>query len=247
MLLVLVQVINKFASLIKKVYFNFNPLQEIYNKLTEMAVEKVKIKDMSEVKRYELMNKIFALENDLLKAQIVAEEWKGKYDDVSNDRMQIEELKNDLQAEYITLKTNHHSSVSKQTTLERKCEQLSLELVQLHMDHEQMTMNRTPFASSPSLPEIKRAVSDISHTPSSLKPSNSGTIEQMRLALEAQRTAGNGERNRLLQEIMALKAQLGEESDAVVRKAQQKELLQRTLTLQVIRFLAKCCSSAKLL
>ena len=203
--------------------------QEIYNKLTEMAVEKVKLKDMSETKRYELMNKIFSLENDLLNAQIHAEEWKNKYEESDNEKSRIEDLKNDLQAEYITLKTNHHTAVSKQTGLERKCEQLSLELVQLHMEHEELTKlhGKGSFLSSTSLPEIKKTPSSLSRV-----ESNFTSVEGLRVALEEQKQAANDERNRLLQEIMNLKSQVGNVEEMRVKKEQQRELLQRSLTLQ---------------
>ena len=205
--------------------------QEIYNKLTEMAVEKVKLKDMSETKRYELMNKIFSLENDLLNAQIHSEEWKAKYEETSNDKSQLEALKNDLQAEYITLKTNHHTSVSKQTGLERQCEQLSLELVQLHMEHEELAnlRGKGSFTSLSSLPEIKKTPSKLSRV-----ESNFNSMEGMRAALEEQKQAANSERNKLLQEIMNLKSELSGMEEMRVKKEQQRELLQRSLTLQQV-------------
>ena len=71
------------------------------------------MKDISETKRYELMNKIFALENELLSAQITAEEWKDKHDQINTDKEDLEERRDDLQAEYITMKTNHHAVVGK--------------------------------------------------------------------------------------------------------------------------------------
>ena len=203
--------------------------QEIYNKLTEMAVEKVKLKDMSETKRYELMNKIFSLENELLNAQIHTEEWKTKYEEASNEKTQLEALKNDLQAEYITLKTNHHSVVSKQTGLERKCEQLSLELVQLHMEHEELSklQGKGSFLSATSLPEIKKSPSSLSRVESS-----TNSVVGLRAALEEQKQAANIERNKLLQEIMNLKSALSHVEEGKIKREQQKELLQRSLTLQ---------------
>lgn len=200
--------------------------QEIYNKFAEMAVEKVKIKDNSESKRYELMNKIFSLENDLLNAQINAEEWKAKYDVLESDMCKLQSHKDDLQSEYISMKTNHHDVVSKQGDLQRKCEQLSLELVQLHMEYEECCKVRG--VSSPNLhsntplPEIKRSGNYVGPK----------TIEDYKIVLFEQEQTAGAEKENLLQELADLRTKLGDLTKIKVKQAQQKDLLQHSLKLE---------------
>ena len=202
--------------------------QEIYNKFTEMAVEKVKIKDDSEIKRYELMNKIFSLENDLLNAQINAEEWKAKHDKIESENCQLQDLKDDLQSEYISMKTNHHGVVSKQTGLERKCEQLSLELVQLHMEYDESCkmrgINPLRSPSTTPLPEIKRSNSY----------TGPKTVEDFKIVLFEQERASKTEKDKLLRELVDLRTQIGDLNKFKMKQAQQKELLQHSLKLQGI-------------
>lgn len=53
------------------------------------------------------MNKVFELENELLEAQIVGEEWKGRFEGLRGEKDSVEQLKNDLQSEYMSLKSSY--------------------------------------------------------------------------------------------------------------------------------------------
>ena len=171
--------------------------QEIYNKLSEIAVEKVKEQDMSEAKRYELMNKIFSLENDLMGTEIVTAELQKKYDELKDENTRIEALKNDLQTEYITLKNNHKHIVGKHEVLEQRCEQLSVELVQLHMENEELGRARLP------LPGIPKGASTVT---GSVSPQSENYLSPYRPSMmSSTQSAG---KKALLQEISNLKSEL---------------------------------------
>ncbi|XP_064605274.1 coiled-coil domain-containing protein 78-like isoform X2 [Liolophura sinensis] len=104
---------------------------KVSQSLVEMQIENNRLKEEAESTKFELTNKILALENELMQAE-VARDKLAKVNRNATDRLEeLEQDRKDLADEYVVLKTNYLALTKEHEREVSRNEELSLELLNL--------------------------------------------------------------------------------------------------------------------